>query len=78
MPRSSSPPWLITNNIWWSVQVTKFLIMQSSPFSDVFNLCSSLNVRSQISQSYRKAGRIMILYILSFEFLDGSQEDKRF
>jgi hypothetical protein len=24
---------LIINNIWWSVQVTKLLIMQSSPFS---------------------------------------------
>jgi hypothetical protein len=26
----SHPPWLDPNNIWWSVQVTKLLIMQSS------------------------------------------------
>jgi hypothetical protein len=31
MPRQSHPLWFDhTNNIWWSVQVTKLLIMQSS------------------------------------------------
>jgi hypothetical protein len=32
MTRPSHPPWFDhPNNIWWSVQVTKLLIMQSSP-----------------------------------------------
>jgi len=30
MPHSSHPPWFDDNNIWWSVQVMKLLIMQSS------------------------------------------------
>jgi hypothetical protein len=34
MSRSFYSPWLDqTNNIWWSVQVMKLLIMQSSPDS---------------------------------------------
>jgi hypothetical protein len=34
MPRSSDPPWFHhQTNIWWSLQVMKPLIMQSSPVS---------------------------------------------
>jgi hypothetical protein len=32
MPHQSNPPWLDhPNNTWWSVQVMKLLIVQSSP-----------------------------------------------
>jgi len=33
MPHSFHPPWFYHPNIWWSVQVTKLLIMQLSPTS---------------------------------------------
>jgi hypothetical protein len=72
MPRPSQSPWLDhPNNIWWSVQVLKFLIMQSSPvsrhfllgpnillstlFSDTLSLCSYLSVRDQVSHPYKNA-----------------------
>jgi hypothetical protein len=62
MPCPSHPPWLDHSNyIWRRVQVMKFLIMQFSPtschfiplrsalFSNTLSLCSSLNVRDQVS-----------------------------
>jgi hypothetical protein len=42
-------------------------------FSNTLSLCSSLNVRDQVSHPYR----IMVLYILTFRFLDSSWDDKR-
>jgi hypothetical protein len=60
----------------------KFLIMQFSPTSCHFvslwskyspphpvstvSLCSSLNVRDQVSHPYRTTGNIIVLYILTF------------
>jgi hypothetical protein len=35
-------------------------------FSNTLSLCSSLNVRDQVSQPYKTTGRIMVLYILTF------------
>jgi hypothetical protein len=40
--------------------------------------CSSLNVRDQVSHSYRTTGKIVVFCILIFMFLDSSREDKRF
>jgi hypothetical protein len=79
MPHSSHPPWLDNpNNILWSTQIMKLLIMQSSPGSRHFLprrtkysqhpvlqnlLCSSLSVRDQVSHPY-KTGKKSFLYTL--------------
>jgi hypothetical protein len=50
-----------------------------SPQHPVFkhpNLCSSLNVRDQVSHPYRTTGKIIIFHILIFKFFDSSREDK--
>jgi hypothetical protein len=36
-------------------------------------MCSSLNVRDQVSHPYNTTDRIMVSYILTFTFLDGSR-----
>jgi hypothetical protein len=41
-------------------------------------LCSSLNVRDQVSHPYRTTGKIIVLFILIFKFFDGNREDGRF
>jgi len=47
-------------------------------FSNTLRLCSSLNVSYQVSHPYNNKGRIIVLYILIFKFLDSILEDKRF
>jgi hypothetical protein len=46
-------------------------------FSNTLSLCSSLNIRDQVSHPYKTTGRFMVLYILTFMFLDKRREDKR-
>jgi hypothetical protein len=46
-------------------------------FSNNPSLCPFLNVIDQVSQPYKTTGRIMILYILTFTFLDNRREDKK-
>jgi hypothetical protein len=52
-------------------------ILLRTLFSNTVSLCCSPNVRDQVSHPYKTTGRIMVLYILTFTFLDSRQEDKR-
>jgi hypothetical protein len=53
----------------------KFLLR--TLFSNTISLCSSLSVRDQVSHPYKTTGRIMVVYILAFTFLDSRPDDKR-
>jgi hypothetical protein len=52
-------------------------ILLRTLFSNTLSLCSSLSVRDQVSHPYKTTGRIMVLYILTFTFLDSRRDDKR-
>jgi hypothetical protein len=41
-------------------------ILFRTMFSSTLSLCSSPNVRDQVSHPYKTTGRIMVLYILTF------------
>jgi hypothetical protein len=45
-------------------------------FSNTPILCSSLNVRNQVSRPYKTGGIIIDLYILTFTFWDSRQKTK--
>jgi hypothetical protein len=45
-------------------------ILLSTLFSDTLTLCSSLNVRNQVSHPYKNAGKIIVLYVLILTCLD--------
>jgi hypothetical protein len=53
-------------------------ILLTTLFSNTLSLCSTLNVRDQVSKPYRTAGKIIALYSLIFMFLDSRREDERF
>jgi hypothetical protein len=51
-------------------------ILFSCLISNTLSICSSLNVRDQVSHPYRTTGKIVAVYILIFMFLDSRREDE--
>jgi hypothetical protein len=51
-------------------------ILLSILFSNTLSLCSSLNVRDQVSHPYRTTGKIIVLYIVIVTFSDNRQGRK--
>ena len=70
------PSWYCLPNILWKIQIMKLLIMPAissgphlgliiflSPlFSNTLSLCSSRNIRDQVSHSHKTTGKIIVLW----------------
>jgi hypothetical protein len=48
------------------------------PGSNTLSLCSSLNVRDQVSHPYKTTGTVIVLNILIVTFLGSRWKDKKF
>jgi hypothetical protein len=71
---------LLTVQILHYPVTTSFLgpnILLRTLFPSFLSLCPYRNTRDQVSHQYKTTGRIMVLYILTFTFLDSRREDKR-
>jgi hypothetical protein len=53
-------------------------IFLSVLFLKIVNHCSSLNVSDQVSHPYKTTGKITVLCIVIFTFVDSKLENKRF
>jgi hypothetical protein len=51
-------------------------ILLNTLFSNTISLCSSLNVRDQVSHPYKTTGKIIVQYISIFTLLDSRLDDK--
>ena len=59
-----------------SLLVTTTLL--NTLFSNTVSLLSPLSVSDQVSHPYKTTGKIIIMYILIFKFMESKLEDKRF
>ena len=66
----SAPHYIISSHYPVTSPLLAPNILLSTLFSDIFSLGSSLNVSDQVSNPYKTTGKIIVMYILIFKFLD--------
>jgi hypothetical protein len=74
--------WVSSLRSYIQPPITSYLlglnIVPSYLFANILSLCSSFNVRDQVSHPYKTIGKIIVLHILILTFLDSRREDKIF